>query len=135
MPIIATGGFEVTHWQEELIAAHEGGRRLARATVEVRYHGGIEGHGATEYLMAYKADGTAEFVGLQRIEGSVGERAGAIVLQVTGSFDGSSTRADWRIVRGAGSAELSRTAGAGTFQAGLDRAGRYRLECSGSGGG
>ena len=68
------------------------GAKLARASVRQAFAGDIEGEGAVEWLMRYRADKTADFVGLQRVEGRIGARSGSVVLRSTGSFDGSEAR-------------------------------------------
>ena len=50
--------------------------------------------------MYYAPDGSARFVGLARIAGSVGDRNGTVVVQSTGVFDGKEVRATgWSWVR------------------------------------
>jgi hypothetical protein len=42
-----------------------------------------EGEGQVEYLMMYRSDGSATFVGLERVVGRIGGKTGAFVLQRT----------------------------------------------------
>ena len=43
--------------------------------------GDIEGESSTEYLMMYRSDGSAAFVGLERVIGRVAGKAGSFVLK------------------------------------------------------
>ena len=113
----ASATFEITSWDEKPYEQLEGGGKLSRATVAQTYHGDLEGDARTEYLMAYRADGTADFVGLQRLAGRVGQRSGSLVLQLSGTFDGSTAQATWVVVPGAGTGELSGLRGKGGFAA------------------
>ena len=48
----------------------------------------MTGTGAVEWLMSYQEDGTARFVGLQQLDGEIEGRAGSVVLDTVGDFDG-----------------------------------------------
>ena len=48
----------------------------------------IEGEGQVEYLMMYRSDGSATFVGLEQVVGRIGGKTGSFVLQRTGVFEG-----------------------------------------------
>jgi hypothetical protein len=67
--------------------------------------------------MSYRPDGTAHFVGLQRIRGAIGDREGTFILETIGDFDG--TLATWRatVVPGAASGDLEGLTGTGDFGA------------------
>jgi hypothetical protein len=81
--------------------------------------GGIDGEGAVEWLMAYDEKGTAVFVGLERIAGSVGDKTGTFVLQHVGTFDGQTAKGRPVGRPGSGTGQLSGISGTGRFQAGL----------------
>ena len=57
------------------------------------FEGDIAGESTVRVVMGYREDGTATFVGLERVVGTLGERAGSFLLQHTGSFDGKAARA------------------------------------------
>src|SRR3954467_5078923 len=111
----AEGTWKIQSWDEQPV--HEDGARLTRASVEQAFSGDIEGVGSVEWLMCYRPDKTADFVGLQRVVGQVGRRSGSIVLQTVGTFDGDEARADWTVVPGSGSGELEGLHGRGGFSA------------------
>ncbi|HVT59945.1 MAG TPA: DUF3224 domain-containing protein [Thermoanaerobaculia bacterium] len=113
----AAATFEVKSWDEKPYEEIEDGKKLTRASVVQSCHGDIEGEAKVEYLMAYRSDGTASFVGLQRVIGSVGGRAGSFVLQIAGSFDGTTAKGTWFAVAGSGTGELQGLRGEGGFAA------------------
>ncbi len=118
MSIRANCTFKIEGWDEKPYAEIETGGKLTRASVKQAFSGDIEGEGAVEWLMCYRPDQTAEFVGLQRIVGRVGERAGSFVLlQTEGTFDGKEARGKLSVVPGSGTEDLSGMRGEGEFSA------------------
>lgn len=115
--------FDIVTWEETPVEEWEGGK-LTRASIVKRYAGGIEGEARQEYLMSYAADGSATFVGLERVQGSAGGRAGTLVLQQVGRFVDGAARASLAVV-GAGG-DLAGSSGSGEMVA--DPAGRVTLE-------
>lgn len=124
----ASGTFQIDQWDEKPYQTGEGGRKLTRATVTQTYSGDIDGKAVTEYLMVYRADGTAEYTGVQRIEGTVSGRKGAFVLRLSGIFDGKGAKAETVVVSGAGQGDLDRMTGKGQFHAALGSTGDYSLQ-------
>jgi len=123
-----TASFEVTAWDEHQFDRRAGAGKLTRAKVTKAYKGDIEGESVTEWLMAYSSDGSASFVGLERISASIAGRKGTIVVQHVGDYKDGAAKADLTVIAGAGSDQLSTAAGRGDFIA--DPAGRIRLELS-----
>lgn len=121
----ATGSFAVSSWDEETYLDLEEGK-LTRASVTQEFTGDIEGAGAVEWLMSYRADGTAHFVGLQRIDAAIGDRHGTVVLETAGEFDGEVAEGTWSVV--AGHADLHDLRGEGRFVAPMGDQPRFELE-------
>jgi len=113
----ANGSFELASWDEKTYEDLGGGAKLTRASVTQTFSGDIEGDGAVEWLMAYRKDGTARFVGLQRVTASIGPRNGSFVLETTGDFDGKMATWEASVVRGTGTGDLEGLAGSGSFGA------------------
>jgi len=109
------GSFDVTSWNEETYEELPGGGKLTRAAVEQAFSGDIVGEGAVQWLMAYRSDGTAHFVGLQRIRGTIDGRSGTFVVETSGGFDGTEAHGSWSVVAGTGALEGLR--GTGSFRA------------------
>ena len=53
---------------------------LTRIHVEESFSGDISGGGVVEFLQAGRADGSASFVGIERVTGTVGGREGTFLL-------------------------------------------------------
>jgi hypothetical protein len=113
----ATATFKIQSWDEDRYDELGDGAALARASVTQAFSGDIEGDGAVEWLMCYRPDKTADFVGLQRLTGKIGGRTGTVVLTTSGVFDGREARGEWSIVPGSGTDELAGVSGQGGFTA------------------
>jgi hypothetical protein len=112
----AKGTFKIDSWDER---EHGEGGGVALATVEQTFSGDIAGAGKTEWLMCYRPDKTADFVGYLRVDGEIGGRSGTCVLQSLGAFDGKEAAGPLQVVRGSGTGELAGIAGSGSLSAPL----------------
>jgi hypothetical protein len=56
--------------------------------------------------MSYTIQGTASFVGLDRVSGTVAGKSGTFVLQHAGSFSEGKARSSWSVVPGSGTDDL-----------------------------
>jgi len=112
----ATGSFQLSSWNEETYY-EASGSKMTMASVTQTFSGDITGDGAVRWLMTYRDDGTARFVGMQRVEGTVGGRRGSFVLETAGDFDGQMARWKATVITGSGTDELTGLQGAGTFGA------------------
>jgi Protein of unknown function (DUF3224) len=124
----ATGTFEVTTGGEEPYEELDGGIKLTHASGKQMFSGDIAGDGVIHWLMLYRSDKTAQFVGMQRITGSVDGRRGTFVLAADGEHDGTASRVSWTVVPNSGSGELAGMRGKGTLVAPGGRHGIYELE-------
>ena len=115
----AQGKFEVQSWEENAYVEHEGGAKLTRASVGQAFTGDFDGEGSVEWLMCYREDKTADFVGLQRFVGRLGSRSGSFVMTTQGGFDGTEAKGALAVVAGSGTEELSGLTGTGEFAAPL----------------
>ncbi len=115
MIIRATGSFEGKSWEEKPYHVVEGEPKLTRATVTNSFHGDIEGDGTLEYLLVYRDPASASFVGMERVIGRIGGRAGSFVLQHSGTFDDGTVQGSWSVVPGSGTVELRGLRGTGGF--------------------
>jgi hypothetical protein len=113
----ATGQFKITGGHEEVYSDRKPGR-LTRAGGMQQFSGGIEGTGRIEWLMCYRGDRTAEFVGIQEIEATIDGRRGEFVLTSFGSHDGVRSKGSWTIVPRSGKGGLAGIVGNGTWAAG-----------------
>jgi hypothetical protein len=113
---------------EDVYQELDGGGKLTRANGTQRFTGDIEGDGSVEWLMCFSAEGSARFVGLQRIAGSIGDRTGTFVVESTGSFDGKQSTGTWTVIAGSGTGDLSGVSGEGSFEAPGGPEASYSLE-------
>jgi len=113
----AIGMFEITSMHEAAYHEGDGDPKLTRANGSQRFSGDIAGDGSVEWLMCYTVDGTARFVGLQRIAGSIDGHAGSFVAEAVGDHDGKQSKGTWSIIPGSGTGGLSGISGEGTFHA------------------
>lgn len=103
--------------------------KLTVAQASVTIDGTIQGEGTDRWLMTYAADGTARFVGLTHVRGTVDGRSGTVVLQHEGRFDGAGLQTSFTVVPGSGTGELGGLAGSGTLSyTGPEEGTRYRFD-------
>jgi hypothetical protein len=119
---------QMTSWNEEPFEEHDAGTKLTRAKVTQAFTGGVEGEGLTEWLMFYRADGTADFVGFLRVAGKLDGREGSFVLENRGTFDGKAAAGPLTIVPGSGSGELAGLRGGGEFSAPMGHEAEFTLD-------
>jgi hypothetical protein len=113
----AKGAFQLASWYEQQYGDLDDGGKLTRASVTQHFSGDLAGDGAVEWLMCYRSDGTAHFVGLQTVRGVIDDRKGSFVLETSGDFNG--TMATWTasVVPGSGTGDLEGIAGSAGFAA------------------
>lgn len=111
------GELTLSSWDEKTYAEREGDRKLTRATVTQDLTGDVTGKAQVEWLMTYGPDGTAQFVGLQQLEGVLDGREGSVVLESSGEFDGKEATWTGRIVEGSGTGGWAGMHGEGRFHA------------------
>jgi hypothetical protein len=113
MTNVANSRFAITSWDEKPYSEGQDLPKLTRAAVTKTFTGDIEGEGHVEYLMMYCSDGSATFVGLERVVGHLGGKAGSFVLQRTGTFDNGVAKESYVVVSGSGTGELRGLRGEG----------------------
>jgi hypothetical protein len=114
----ANARFAIKSWDEKPYSEHEGQPRLTRASVTKSYTGDIEGEGQIEYLMMYRGDGSASFVGLERIVGRIVGKSGTFVLERKGVFESGQAKESYVVIPGSGTGELQGLRGNGSSAVG-----------------
>ena len=114
----ANARFAITSWDEKPYSEGQDLPKLTRAAVTRTFTGDIEGEGQVEYLMMYAGDGSATFVGLERIVGRIEGKAGSFVLQRTGVFEDGQAKESYSVIHGSGTGELRGLRGEGTSAVG-----------------
>ncbi|SRR5712691_6403646 len=110
----ANARFAIKSWDEKPYSEGHDLPRLTRATVTKTFTGDIEGEGHVEYLMMYRSDGSATFVGLERIVGRIGGTSGTFVLERRGLFESGQAKESYSVIPGSGTGELRTLRGEGT---------------------
>ncbi|HYS26777.1 MAG TPA: DUF3224 domain-containing protein [Vicinamibacterales bacterium] len=114
----ANARFAIKSWDEKPYSEGEDLPRLTRATVTKTFTGDIEGQGHVEYLMMYRSDGSATFVGLERVVGRIGGQSGTFVLERIGAFESGQAKESYSVIPGSGTGELRTLRGEGTSAVG-----------------
>ena len=109
----ANARFAITNWDEKPYGESAGLPKLTRASVTKTFTGDITGDGHVEYLMMYRPDGSATFVGLEHVAARIGDKTGTFVLQRTGVFEDGQAKESYTVVPGSGTGELSGLSGEG----------------------
>lgn len=121
----AEATFTLDSWDQAAYdeAVHDelGGAILARARVTKTWVGDIEGTSTAELLLATAGEGSAAYVGLERIVGSVLGRRGSFVLHHTATATAQS--ATWSVVPDSGTGDLAGLRG--TAQIAIDADGGH----------
>ncbi|MEX2177132.1 MAG: DUF3224 domain-containing protein [Gemmatimonadaceae bacterium] len=114
----ASARFAITSWDEQPYSEGQDLPKLTRASVTRTYTGDIEGDGQVEYLMMYRSNGSATFVGLERIGGRIAGKTGSFVLQRTGAFEDGQAKESYSVIPGSATGELTGLLGDGTSAVG-----------------
>jgi hypothetical protein len=102
----AKARFAIKTWDEKPVSEGNNIPKLTRANVARTFTGDIEGEGHVEYVMMYRADGSATFVGLERVVGRIDNKTGTFVLQRIGTFENGEARESYSVVPGSATGDL-----------------------------
>jgi hypothetical protein len=117
MSTFANATFSIESWDEKPVQEKKGQPKMTRVSAVVSYRGDIEGEGRVEYLMTYRADGSAVFVGMERIQGGLSGYRGSFVLQHAGSFESGTAKSAFNVIPGSGTGKLAGLRGHGEYAA------------------
>ena len=117
--------FEVKSWDEQPYDEMADGPRLTRAHITKAFSGDLEGDSTLEFLMMHRTDGSASFIGLERVVGTLCGRSGSFVIRHQGTFEEGTATTDWSVVADSGTGELHGLRGEGSFA--LQHAERYSV--------
>jgi hypothetical protein len=114
----ANARFAIKNWDEQAYSEGQDLPRLTRASVTKTFTGDIEGEGQVEYLMMYRSDSSATFVGLERVIGRIGAKSGTFVLQRIGVFEGGQAKESYSVIPGSATGDLQGLVGDGSSAVG-----------------
>jgi antibiotic biosynthesis monooxygenase (ABM) superfamily enzyme len=126
----ATGTIEVKTYAPHAYDAPAEGPALNEILVTETFKGDLTGEGAVRFLQAQRKDGSASFVGLERVSGALAGRQGTFLLQDEGTLIGDQVSGRWFVVEGSGTGGLAGLRGKGTFEAKLGEHARWVLDYS-----
>jgi hypothetical protein len=124
----ATGRIEVKTYEPQPYEEADEGPNLVEIHVSETFSGDIEGEGIARFLQAGRKDGSASFVGIERVTGSIAGRTGSFLLQDAGTLEGKRVNGDWFVVPGSGTGNLSGLRGEGGFTAELGQQASITLD-------
>ena len=124
----ATGQINVTTYDPAPYDQPGEGPALTKIHVVEEFSGDIQGEGVATFLQTTIGEAEASFVGVERVTGSVGGRAGTFVLQDQGSVKDAVVSGDWFVVPGSGTGDLQGLRGEGGFQAALGQSADITLD-------
>ena len=104
---IAISTMETLPWE-----AAAGGT-LEEVHIAEEFSGGLTGEGASRLLMYTASGGLVEFAGMERFTGALGERSGSFVFCNSGRLENGEVTAEWRVLPGSATGQLSGLAGEG----------------------
>jgi hypothetical protein len=114
----ASGRFAIKSWDEKPYSEAPNQPKLTRASVVKTLTGDVEGEGHVEYLMMYRNDGTAAFVGLEQVTARIDGRSGSFVLQREGVFEDGLAKESYSVIPGSATGELRGLRGDGATSVG-----------------
>ena len=124
----ASGKINVKTYEPTTYDEPPEGPALVRIHVVEDFSGDIEGEGVAEFLQTSRSEDEASFVGVERVNGRIGGKAGTFVLQDEGTLKGATVSGTWFVVPGSGTDELRGLRGEGGFKAKLGEGADITLE-------
>jgi hypothetical protein len=93
------------------------GATLTRVSLDKQFHGDLEGSGAGQMLSAFTpVEGSAGYVAIERVIGTLHGHAGSFVLQHTGTMTRGKPEMTVSVVPDTGTADLKGIAGTMTIE-------------------
>ena len=111
----AEATFKVDAWDEKPWDTADGQPKMTRAEVRKSFTGDLEGTSQLQYLMTYREDGSADFVAMERIRGSLAGKRGTFVLSHVGAFVDGAASGTWTVIQGSGTDDLEGITGSSEF--------------------
>lgn len=113
----ATGSFDVSLKPMSTYAQGQQGMKLGRMAIDKTFSGDLSGSSKGEMLSAMTpVQGSAGYVAIEQVTGSLGGRAGSFVLQHFGMMHEGAQRLLLEVVPGTGTGELQGISGVMSIQ-------------------
>lgn len=107
-----TGEFDVNLQPQSFHAEGNDGRMLGRMTIDKTYHGGLSATSKGEMMSAMTAtEGSAGYVALEEVKGSLNGKQGSFVLQHYGILNRGENRLILEVIPDSGAGQLAGLSG------------------------
>ena len=125
----ATGAFDVKVVPQKPDTQIARAANLGRLTIDKRFHGDLEGISKGEMLAAHtETKGSAGYVAMERVTGTLKGRSGSFVLQHSGTMARGAQSASISVVPDSGTGELRGLSGKMVINVTADGAHSYEFE-------
>ena len=124
----ATGTINHNNWDEK---PYYEARPLKGtiAHIDAVFAGDLAGEAKTVFSMSYgEDDKSAHYAGHLLFKGTLGGKAGTLVIFEQGSWGNGVASSDWTIVAGSGTGEFKGISGSGSYSAEHDKSVHYSLD-------
>jgi hypothetical protein len=112
----ATGPFDVQANPDPIYETAEGGVVLGRLSLNKKFHGPLDATGIVQMLSAGSSvKGSAGYVAIERVEGSLDGRTGSFILQHNGTMNRGQASLTVTVVPDTGTGDLVGLAGTMTI--------------------
>jgi hypothetical protein len=109
----AVAPFSVDQVDDEELVEQDPGVRYSRARLAKTFRGDIEGRSTVEMLSVRQQSGSAGYVAVERVVGSLHGRTGSFALLHVATMSGDEQWGRWLVVPGSGVGELAGIIGEG----------------------
>ncbi|WNC70279.1 DUF3224 domain-containing protein [Thalassotalea nanhaiensis] len=110
-----TGIFQITQWDEESHIVFDEGGKQSYAQIKQTYNGDIKGDSSIKYLMNYKTETSACFVGYEVMNVTIDGKQGQLVLKHDGLFEQGIASSKFDIISENSTGDLIGIQGSGSF--------------------
>ncbi len=117
MPLTASGTFDVTVTPQKPDNPVAESAKLGRMSIDKQFHGDLDAISKGEMLTAMtEVKGSAGYVAIERVTGTLHRRAGSFMLQHSGTMAGGEQQLSVTVVPGSGTGRLAGLAGKMTIR-------------------
>ncbi len=127
MPI-AVANFVLNSFEEVPPFIEDSQVQYARIRIAKTFTGDIEGQSWVEMLSVRAENGSAGYVAVERITGSLLGRSGSFALLHVGTMAGETQWARWPVVPGSGTGDFTRISGEGRIEISSEGAHQLHLD-------
>jgi hypothetical protein len=105
MPIQSNSSFKID--KHDATPAEWVGGQLGHNRFAKTFTGDLVGTSVVEAVMLRVENGPATYVGLERVDCTLGGRKGTFLLMHSATYNGDDRTASWKIIAGSGTGELA----------------------------